>query len=106
MNAPTKAAETAVKFGLVQFKGRIQGVRKQGNFVYTLCKLPAADEYSSPQTVEIISKARFASVGDDFTAACTVAGYPYYSYLWQSSSPASPTPTARPVQPFRLLQLQ
>lgn len=76
MNAPAKSAETAVKFGAVQFKGRVQGVRKAGNFVYTVCKLPAADEYSSPQTVEIISKSRFASVGDDFTAACTVAGYP------------------------------
>lgn len=74
MNAPAKSAETAIKFGVVQFKGRVSGVRKAGQFVYTLCKLPAPDEYSSPSTVEIQSKNRFASVGDDFQVSAAVAG--------------------------------
>lgn len=69
-------AAPAVKMGQIAFRGRVVSVRKQGQFFYTLCKLPAADEYSSPNTVEIQSKNRFAETGADFNAVCKVAGYP------------------------------
>lgn len=68
-----QASSAAV--GRVFFKGRITGVRKAGQLFLTLCKLPAPDEYSTPSTVEIASKQRIGSVGDDFKAMCQVAGY-------------------------------
>lgn len=75
MDAPATKPAPTLKPGQVFFKGRVAAVQKRGQFTYTLCKLPAEDEFSNPSTIEIQSKARFASVGDDFTAHCKVAGY-------------------------------
>lgn len=75
METPATKTAATLKPGQVFFKGRIVGVQKRGQFTYTLCRLPAEDEFSNPSTVEIQSKTRFGSAGEDFTAHCKVAGY-------------------------------
>jgi hypothetical protein len=58
--------------------GRIAAKRRistqAGPLVLTLVTMPAADEYSSPSTVEIRSKAAFGESGETVRVKCRVGG--------------------------------
>lgn len=65
-----------LKAGEVFLNGRIASTRKHKDVVYTVLKLPAADQFSHPSTVEVASKSRLGHPGDDWQGTCRVSGYP------------------------------
>ena len=73
-------AKAVVQLGQARIAGRIQGVRRvtaNGSTVFrTLFKLPAADQYSSPATVEVRSDERLGSTGDELSIVVNIGGYP------------------------------
>lgn len=78
MNAPAAVAQlqaAQIKPGQTFIIGRCTLARKAGESFLHLVVLPAADEYSSPATVEIISKQRFAAAGDDVRILCRIGGF-------------------------------
>lgn len=74
--AETKRAPNAP---IVRLTGRIEQVRAitttEGRVFMHLVRLPAADAYSSPATVNIKAREKMGSEGDDFSADCQVGGY-------------------------------
>lgn len=73
-------ASTAQPSGVVSLKVRITGARrittKNGKLWLTLCKLPAPDEFSAPQTLELRSTERLGAEGEDWQGKCRIGGYP------------------------------
>lgn len=67
--APAIAANQAV------IRGRIIEVKKTENGCYTALKLPAPDQYTSPQAVEIRSKRLLGRPEEDITVRVHVGGY-------------------------------
>lgn len=59
--------------------GQIQSVRsrdsEKGKVFHTLLKTPAVDQYSSPGTFEVRSRARLGSEGAEVTVECDLLGY-------------------------------
>jgi hypothetical protein len=55
--------------------GRCIDVRKSDNQTFTAVALPAPDEYTQPQTVEIHSVGLIARKGEDVSQKCELAGY-------------------------------
>lgn len=55
--------------------GRVREVRRTDNGVYTTVVLPAPDEYSQPQIVEIASTALLGRPQEDVQVKCAVGGY-------------------------------
>ena len=64
----------------VMIEGRIyRSVRKNGKdgpFFVSLVKMPAADKFSSPSTVEIVSPRELGKRGEEVSVTCRVGGYP------------------------------
>ena len=55
--------------------GRCIDVRKTDNATFTSVALPAPDEYTQPQNVEIHSTGLIARKGEDVQQKCELAGY-------------------------------
>lgn len=60
--------------------GRIAASRSkssaQGKLFFTLLRLPAADAYSSPATVEIQSSERLGGADEEVSVVVEIGGYP------------------------------
>lgn len=68
----------SVKVGQVFLRGRLVAVRRpasQGGLWVHLLVLPAPDQYSSPATIEILSKSRLGERDEDVGVLCRVGGY-------------------------------
>lgn len=55
--------------------GRVKEVRRTDNVTFTVVTLPAPDEYTQPQTVEISSRSMIGRPHEDVTVKVTVGGY-------------------------------
>lgn len=70
---PTAAA------GVAKLSGRVFNVRRisgrEGPVFITIIRLPAADAFSSPATVELRSKDRIGQAGDDVNVSVRIGGY-------------------------------
>lgn len=79
MAEATKPAQAAT-LGQARIAGRIDAVRskstQQGKMFLTLLKLPAADAYSSPSTVEVRSGERLGGNGEEISILVRIGGYP------------------------------
>lgn len=70
------------KLGMAQtyLQGRIAYARttktENGRLFLTILKIPAADQYSHPATVEVSSDHKLGEVNDDWKGVCQVTGYP------------------------------
>ncbi len=64
------------KPGEVFLNGRIASTRKYKDVVYTVLRLPAADHFSHPGTVELASTVRLGHPGEEWQGTCRVSGYP------------------------------
>lgn len=68
-------------FNQVMVKGRIEESRRHENTNYTRILCPAADEYSTPQTLEIRSKARMGQKGDLVQQLCYLGGFKRKAFM-------------------------
>lgn len=55
--------------------GRVREIRRTDNGTFTVVVLPAPDEYTSPQTVEISSKGMIGRPQEDITVKVVIGGY-------------------------------
>ena len=82
-NVPSTQASGVAKPSLpsqqAQLSGRIVSRRKintkNGPQIITIAKLPAPDEFTSPQTVELRSLGSIGAAGEDFSCIVQVGGY-------------------------------
>ncbi len=80
--APVQTPSTTT-LALPQLQARLAGrivVRrristKNGPMVVTIVKLPAPDEFTSPQTVELRSSRSLGEPGDDWRGVVAIGGY-------------------------------
>lgn len=74
---PAETGATSGKLALNQsvLRGRVLEVKRSENGCYTVLTLPAPDQYSSPQTVEIRSKAVFGRPSEDVTVRVAIGGF-------------------------------
>lgn len=81
MNAAVQPipAGPGVKLGEALLSGRIVSARaiktQDGRVFLTLVKLPAPDEFTSPQTIEVRSTERLGEVGSDWRGKVRIGGY-------------------------------
>lgn len=61
---------------VVNIFGRVEETRSYNGSVYTRLVCPAASAYDKPSVVEIRSKRRIASKGEEITVSATLGGYP------------------------------
>jgi len=71
--APSPSPLVATLVGRIAAKRAIN--TREGRQFITIVKLPAPDEYTSPQTVELRSRAPLGEVGDQFMGRVRVGGY-------------------------------
>ena len=55
--------------------GRVREVRRTDNATFTVVTLPAPDEYTQPQTVEISSRGMIGRPQEDVTVKVAIGGY-------------------------------
>lgn len=55
--------------------GRVREVRRTDNATFTVVTLPAPDEYTQPQTVEISSRGMIGRPQEDVTIKVAIGGY-------------------------------
>jgi hypothetical protein len=78
----TPIPANAPKLGIAQafINGRIAYARTtktdNGRLFLTILKIPAADKYSHPATVEVSSTQKLGEVNDDWQGVVQVTGYP------------------------------
>lgn len=60
--------------GRVTFRRRIKTT--DGSYFMTVLKTPAADSFSHPGTVEVMSDQSIGSPGDDWSGIVQLSGYP------------------------------
>lgn len=64
------------KAGQAFLTGKVEVSRRYNGQTFTRLVLPAEDEYSRPQTVEVVSQGPIGARGDVFKGWCRVGGYP------------------------------
>jgi hypothetical protein len=69
--SPLKAVEVLSVF----VRGRIERTRMHEKSRYTVVAVPAADEYSSPQRVEVQSRGQVGQVGEVVSLNCKLRGW-------------------------------
>lgn len=78
MSTAVEAPATAGRklgLGEVFIKGRIEAMRRyEGNF-YTRLAMPAPDEFSKPQMVQVRGKGKLGQQGEIIQVLCRVGGY-------------------------------
>ncbi|GHD66100.1 hypothetical protein [Jeongeupia chitinilytica] len=72
---PQESKNTALKPNQALLAGRVNAVRKADEYVYTEITLPAPDEYTSPQSVEVRSRKRLGQVGETIETRVLCGGY-------------------------------
>lgn len=60
---------------VVLLRGRLASHRRYEKAWYSMLQLPAADEYSRPEVVEVRSTDRLGEPGDMIDVRCMVGGY-------------------------------
>ncbi|MBS1188807.1 MAG: hypothetical protein H6R10_599 [Rhodocyclaceae bacterium] len=78
MNAAVQSLpETGKKLGPNEavIQGRIFEVRRMENAVYTVINTPAPDQFSHPQSVEVISERLIGKSQEDVTVRVLLQGY-------------------------------
>jgi hypothetical protein len=79
MSAVPIEAKSTPALGVCLLTGRIASRRRvntqNGALFLTVIKLPAADEFSNPQTVELRSESPLGEVGDTWRGKVQVGGY-------------------------------
>lgn len=77
MNAPVQelAKPGALAANQAFIRGRVIEVKRTEAGCYTAITLPAPDQYSSPQAVEVRSKAILGRPNEDVTVRVSVGGY-------------------------------
>ena len=75
MPNPSQGQAISLKAGQVMIVGRCISAKRAGSLFSHLVVLPAPDPYSSPSTVEVLSKARQADTEQDVKFLCRVGGY-------------------------------
>lgn len=55
--------------------GRVREIRRSDNATYTVVVLPAPDEYTQPQTIEIVSRSMIGRPQEDVTCKVSINGY-------------------------------
>jgi hypothetical protein len=74
---PTTAAKQSTLVALI--RGRISARRrittKDGALFITIVRLPAPDEYTSPQTVELRSRQAVGAPGEDWEGHVRIGGF-------------------------------
>jgi hypothetical protein len=83
-------------------KGMVANVRQQPisgtKYFLTLIRLPAADEYSHPATVEVRSEKLIGKKGEEIEGAVMVGGYPdSWERIDRDTGEKEVIPTARIV---------
>lgn len=68
-------SEAAKKGCTAVVEGRLTQVRKAGKTFLHLVVLPAADEYSSPSTVEINAESRLGEIGNPIKIPVRIGGF-------------------------------
>jgi hypothetical protein len=73
-NSPVTTPSPSIKVNHTYLAGRIATVRKwESTFFHTVI-LPAPDEFSHPQTVEISASSRLGDKDDDIRVMCRCGG--------------------------------
>lgn len=70
---PSDANKLAANQSIV--RGRILEVKSNENGCYTVIVLPAPDQYSKPETIEVRSRNRLGRPQDDVTVRVSLGGY-------------------------------
>jgi hypothetical protein len=73
---------------VVAVHGRVESVRSDGNKFYTQLLSPSVDAYSSPVSIEITSRRRFAKLDDEVSCNCVLGGF--YQNLSHANSDHMP----------------
>lgn len=55
--------------------GRVREIRRTDNGTFTVITLPAPDEYTQPQTVEVASAALIGRPNEDISVKVSLGGY-------------------------------
>lgn len=72
---PTEITRPSIGKNQVVIAGRCLEVRRTDSGVFTTIRLPAPDEYTMPQTVEIMSQSLLARPNEDVQVKCVIGGY-------------------------------
>lgn len=77
MSVTPVPAETGAKLALNQafIRGRIIEVRRTDNGCYTAITLPAPDQYSQPQSIEVRSKNLLGRPLEDVSVRVSIGGF-------------------------------
>lgn len=75
MPDPTPISPSKTAFNTATISGRILEAMKRDQTWYTLVTTPAPDAYSHPQTLEIRSKQKIGSAGEDCQVGVMVGGF-------------------------------
>ena len=79
MSTAQPGTVSAPALGVAFLKGRIASRRvrngKNGRVHVHTLRLPAPDEYTSPNTVEVVHSAPLGQVGDDVTVKVRIGGF-------------------------------
>lgn len=77
--AQAAKAPTTPALGVARIVGRIEAATRKasagGAFWLTVMKLPAADRFDSPATVEVASGERIGAVGEEVSIEVRIGGY-------------------------------
>ena len=75
MSEQLKAVSSKPSVNFVILEGKINDSQTHKQKYYTELILPAADEYSHPSTVKVVSTRQLGSVGQPVTVECTPRGF-------------------------------
>ncbi|WP_027469109.1 hypothetical protein [Deefgea rivuli] len=82
MSTPQENQKLSLKPNQALLFGRIHSVRRADDFTYTEVTLPAVDQYTPPNSVEIRSKKRLGQAGETIEALVTCGGYRAKSFQY------------------------
>lgn len=72
---PQEIARPSITKNQALIVGRVREVRRTDNGVFTVITLPAPDEYTQPQTVEVASTALIGRPNEDISIKVSIGGY-------------------------------
>lgn len=74
-SVPAEITRPSIAKNQALIVGRVKEVRRTDNGVFTLVTLPAPDEYTQPQLVEVTSTVLLGRPGEDVQIKVTLGGY-------------------------------
>lgn len=72
---PQEINHPSISKNQILIAGRVKEVRRVDSGTFTSVVLPAPDEFSMPQTVEIMSTGMIGRPNEDIQIKCTIGGY-------------------------------